>query len=484
MEAGLEKEINQLITKILNQKKTQFGKVFSEVGTSDSNLILRTKGDVKIQWGGKFIDLIKDGKINSNSDFQIKKITSKSDIPSGKGIYITQEQEVLIGDKNDYVSLNDSNYISFLNAQNLDSSQIETAQKNIGLVFDDEDTLKDSGISKGIVYLNSTQQPYSWNGEILIPLIKETNESKITSFDEIQVNKIISNDILDLDSVSINSCQITSAEISELNVYKLNILNDTSVKTRDLSDWDIILTDERFIYESVLSNSINGTVINKTENTITLKDEFDAFYSYELVYVKNENEEVIQDLICTSFQKDLNNLSFIPTEDQNIINSTIIIPYIVNDKNLKLYKDEECTDEINTNYFNFTGNILNSNIQCAICNYEGNLNLNKCTIKEDIIQEGDDLTPEEILDILFNQNLKEVYYNTNSFCIKKPLPKRSLILCLNPDVPVEEVKITIQIPSVNVYSDSKIIGKTEEQTIDIPLTQILVNQTSYKWALL
>lgn len=41
-----------------------FGRIFDSVGSSSSDLLLKTKGQVKIQWGNKFIDLIKDGKIN------------------------------------------------------------------------------------------------------------------------------------------------------------------------------------------------------------------------------------------------------------------------------------------------------------------------------------------------------------------------------------------------------------------------------------
>lgn len=53
-----------------------FGRAYDSVGSSDSDLIIKTRGQVKIQWGNKFIDLIKNGKINCNSDItseQVKK---------------------------------------------------------------------------------------------------------------------------------------------------------------------------------------------------------------------------------------------------------------------------------------------------------------------------------------------------------------------------------------------------------------------------
>ena len=41
-----------------------FGRDFDSIGSSSSDLLLKTKGQVKVQWGNKFIDLLKDGKIN------------------------------------------------------------------------------------------------------------------------------------------------------------------------------------------------------------------------------------------------------------------------------------------------------------------------------------------------------------------------------------------------------------------------------------
>ena len=55
-----------------------FGRIFDSVGSSSSDLLLKTKGQVKIQWGNKFIDLIKDGKINFSKEFVQKMIDSSS----------------------------------------------------------------------------------------------------------------------------------------------------------------------------------------------------------------------------------------------------------------------------------------------------------------------------------------------------------------------------------------------------------------------
>ena len=48
--------------------ETLFGRTYDHIGSTDSDFIIKTRGQVKIQWGKVFIDLIKDGKINVNSD--------------------------------------------------------------------------------------------------------------------------------------------------------------------------------------------------------------------------------------------------------------------------------------------------------------------------------------------------------------------------------------------------------------------------------
>ena len=53
-----------------------FGKTYNSVGTSESNFLIKTKGDVKIQYGNKFIDLLKGGKIVSESQ-------KSNELPSG-----------------------------------------------------------------------------------------------------------------------------------------------------------------------------------------------------------------------------------------------------------------------------------------------------------------------------------------------------------------------------------------------------------------
>ena len=45
-----------------------FGRTYETVGNVSGDLLLKTRGGVKIQIGSSFIDLIKNGKINVDID--------------------------------------------------------------------------------------------------------------------------------------------------------------------------------------------------------------------------------------------------------------------------------------------------------------------------------------------------------------------------------------------------------------------------------
>jgi hypothetical protein len=70
---------------------TMFGKAYDTVGSADKNLILQTRGDLKVKWGGKYIDLIKNGKINVDVDL-LKKVDSKESILKD-GIYLIEKDD-------------------------------------------------------------------------------------------------------------------------------------------------------------------------------------------------------------------------------------------------------------------------------------------------------------------------------------------------------------------------------------------------------
>lgn len=64
-----------------------FGRMFEGVGSTEKDLLLKTKGKIMIQIGNKFIDLLEDGKLASSGDDLFKKATSKDEMKV-PGIYL------------------------------------------------------------------------------------------------------------------------------------------------------------------------------------------------------------------------------------------------------------------------------------------------------------------------------------------------------------------------------------------------------------
>ena len=72
----------------MSERTTIGGTVYESIGSSTSNLLLKSNGTVRVQWGTKLIDLVKNGKIASgNSDFQVSVVEDESEIKSD-GVFI------------------------------------------------------------------------------------------------------------------------------------------------------------------------------------------------------------------------------------------------------------------------------------------------------------------------------------------------------------------------------------------------------------
>ena len=79
---------------------SMFGKTYTTIGSSDSNFLIKTKGDFKIQWGGKFIDVIKDGKIASGNSNFFNNVSSKEDISEEEALKLLELRPVSFDYKN------------------------------------------------------------------------------------------------------------------------------------------------------------------------------------------------------------------------------------------------------------------------------------------------------------------------------------------------------------------------------------------------
>lgn len=160
---SLTKRIEAL-EKELNKRQKLFNRSYSTIGTSQSDLLLKTRGAVKIQYGNIFIDLIKNGKIVS--DNLITSIDSFSNIPTSKtGIYFTEDDNSVYLAINGQIPINlkgdiGNTYVSFLGEQVTTGEQKHTALTNIGFIYPSIEEAQVSGLSSGIIYVEGDQKLY------------------------------------------------------------------------------------------------------------------------------------------------------------------------------------------------------------------------------------------------------------------------------------------------------------------------------------
>lgn len=159
-------------------KTNMFGKAYNTIGSTDSNFIIKTKGDLKIQWGNKYIDLIKNGKVASQYESIFKIVDTEADI-KGNGIYLVSEEQlwISINDKNFNISQESDNgttYVSFLTEQETTGEQKHRALTNIGFYYENIEDVK--GISSGIVYVEADQKLYIIKNGTLFPYEVKTQQ--------------------------------------------------------------------------------------------------------------------------------------------------------------------------------------------------------------------------------------------------------------------------------------------------------------------
>lgn len=168
---SLKKKISELESKIQDKgsRLTAFGRSYSKAGSPDSDFLIRTKGQVKIQWGSKFIDLIKDGKINVDSKF----IYKESKVGVKDGIYVVgegNESQVILKIGDSELSLKGdigTTYVSFQGEQKSSSEQKYQALQNIGFLYKDLNSIDTDSLQNGIIYIESEQKLYIIQNGIL-----------------------------------------------------------------------------------------------------------------------------------------------------------------------------------------------------------------------------------------------------------------------------------------------------------------------------
>lgn len=216
----------------MSERVTIGNVVYETIGSSSSNLLLRCNGTARIQWGTKLIDLVKNGKIGSESDF-IYIISDEKEMKSD-GIYIINKEEgseFFIYKKGNKYNLSKTDlYVSADVDQKLTSEQQLQVLLNVGLYYNTLEELQNSEIKNGIGYVIENQTLYnikngvieSLNGTIVQVENDDIQENVINSQTKIVLS--ISNDeyiVLEENSVKINyPVHVNSIKSNTFKLYQ------------------------------------------------------------------------------------------------------------------------------------------------------------------------------------------------------------------------------------------------------------------------
>lgn len=186
-----------------------FGKNYQEAGSSSSPLLLRSNGEIKLQWGNKFIDLVKNGKINSEAKDCIFTVDTSDEIKAN-GIYlVTEDSSIWINVEGTKAKLsnNDTTYVSFLTEQETTPEQKQQALTNLGLIYENIDALNKANLITGLAYVIESNKLYLIQNKVVSEYQVAAALPTSGKFEDLTISNLtISN--LTIKNDTINSSQL------------------------------------------------------------------------------------------------------------------------------------------------------------------------------------------------------------------------------------------------------------------------------------
>ena len=175
-------------------KTNLFGKAFNTIGSTDSNFIIKTKGDLKVQWGNKFIDVIKNGKIASENPNFFKIVNSIEEIKNN-GIYLVEDKSYIMIEGNLIEVTKESDlYVSFLTEQKSTAKQKNQALSNIGFYYESLEQAQNAELDSGIIYVKSEQSLYIISNGIIHKyqpnFSEQTETSESNVFEDVTISDL------------------------------------------------------------------------------------------------------------------------------------------------------------------------------------------------------------------------------------------------------------------------------------------------------
>lgn len=304
---------------------------YTEIGNSSENLILKTKGKIKIQWNKKFIDLI-DSNGNIANQFKIKAITDINNIKQ-EGIYYKEGSIYIKISGQDPIEItgdSSANSVSYQKKQITSNENKLQALENIGFYYKTLEEIPEG--FEGITYIENEKALYiiSNNSKKIFQLnlvnpysnqIKiQKNTSEKGSL--VIIGKGINNGII-LDNFQLylnnenytifdsNSNQLFSINQSPILELSLDGIKINSIKSFDENFFikkingeyvlqvDKILGNKNII-DTIYINSGLNTILNitKEENYYNLSlNYFSSYNQGDILIVTSQNEQKIEFLV-------------------------------------------------------------------------------------------------------------------------------------------------------------------------------------------
>lgn len=285
-----------------------FGRTYETVGNVSGDLLLKTRGGVKVQIGSSFIDLVKNGKINVDIDI-IKEASSKDNIIDN-GLYLVKDV-LYVKYQDTVLPLNSNtgdNQVSYLPQLNITQEQQIQAQKNIGIYYD---TLEEAQqhVSDGYVYIKE-KGLYVIQSSIPMQIINSNQffslnigldqyTESITNYSKNHYFKINNTKLLNLSENSI-SCEkpLYISELQDINnsfyiissggksTLKINNIVADTISTSSSNNLDNL--QYHYNYNNIITDIIdNSTNIEDSTDPNDVNDSENFYYTLYLKYSIN-----------------------------------------------------------------------------------------------------------------------------------------------------------------------------------------------------
>lgn len=331
------------VEKVLGSEHTIYG-------NSQRDLILRTRGKVKVQWGNKFVDLFSMGKLLGVDLDIFKQVQTFEEIDQSINsiVYVVEDNSLYLVYDGKIFNLvpSEGEYVSFRVTQLTNGTEKDTALRNLGLLFDTldefETAVEENNIGEGLAYIVETSELYSVvNGQSQNLFLNKRNGGTV-------YNTIFIDTDIAIDTTG--KIKLGNTLISEDTIEVLNTLN---IKLNEVDRIQINPSESVFnginrFPEKIITNSLESSNFTQGQSGFSLyqlngKSHIEADYlllRYPILSLETTNGNVFSSIWINNY----GTIDYQVTNGNTIISlaeetSNSIPRYSVNDE-LSLFTSE------------------------------------------------------------------------------------------------------------------------------------------------